>query len=38
VNAVTVALVAVGAPMFGVGVSNLQATLERWDYQRHAED
>lgn len=37
-TAVTVALVAVGAPIFGVGVSNLQAKLERWDYQRHAED
>jgi hypothetical protein len=38
VNAVMVALLAVGAPMFAVGISDLQAKLERWDYQRHADD
>jgi hypothetical protein len=27
-----------GAPLAGVGLSRLQARLERWDYQRHAQD
>jgi hypothetical protein len=30
VNAVIVALVAVGAPMFTVGINDLHAKLERW--------
>jgi hypothetical protein len=38
VNALIVALVAVAAPKFAVGINGLQVTLERWDYQRHAED
>jgi hypothetical protein len=38
VNAVVVALFLIGAPTFAVGVSQLQATLERWDYQRRAQD
>jgi hypothetical protein len=25
-------------PLAGVGLLNLQARLERWDYERHAED
>jgi hypothetical protein len=25
-------------PLAGVGLLNLQARLERWAYQRHAED
>ncbi len=29
---------AAGAPFVGVGLFKLQARLERWDYQRHAED
>lgn len=37
-NAVMVALVVMGGPVFALGVGELQAKLERWDYQRHAED
>ena len=29
---------AVAAPLFGTGLFRLQANLERWDQQRHAED
>ncbi|BAX90902.1 hypothetical protein MSG_00739 [Mycobacterium shigaense] len=25
-------------PVVGVGLMQLQARLERWDYERHAED
>ena len=28
----------VGAPFAGFGLLRLQARLERWDYERHAED
>lgn len=38
VNAVMVVLLAVGWPMLAVGISDLQSKLERWDYQRHAQD
>lgn len=27
-----------GAPFAGYGLLRLQARLERWDYERHAED
>jgi hypothetical protein len=27
-----------GVPLAGVGLSKLQARLERWDYQRHVQD
>jgi hypothetical protein len=27
-----------GTPFAGFGLLRLQARLERWDYQRHAED
>jgi hypothetical protein len=37
-NAVMVALFVIGVPMFAVGINDLQAKLERWDYQRHAQD
>lgn len=37
-NAVVAALVLIVAPTFAVGVSRLQAMLERWDYQRRAQD
>lgn len=30
--------VAAAAPLVGVGVMQLQARLEHWDYERHAED
>ena len=29
---------AVGTPLFALGLNVLQALLERWDQQRHAED
>jgi hypothetical protein len=29
---------AVAAPVFGAGLFKLQANLEQWDQQRHAED
>lgn len=35
---VMVVLFVIGASIFGVGFSEVQAKLERWDYQRHAED
>jgi hypothetical protein len=38
VNAVIVSFLAVGAPIFAMGINGLQAKLERWDYQRHAKD
>jgi len=38
VNTVVVVLLAIGAPMLAVGISDLQTKLERWDYQRHAQD
>jgi hypothetical protein len=28
----------VGTPFAGFGLLKLQARLERWDYERHAED
>jgi hypothetical protein len=31
-------LVAATAPVAGIGLLHLQARLEQWDYQRHAED
>ena len=32
------ACIAAAAPLAGFGLLNLQARLERWDYERHAED
>jgi hypothetical protein len=29
---------AAAAPIVGVGLMQLQARLERWDYERHAND
>jgi hypothetical protein len=28
----------VGTPLAGLGLFELQVRLERWDYERHAED
>lgn len=28
----------VGTPLAGLGLLKLQTRLERWDYERHAED
>jgi hypothetical protein len=33
-----VALLIVGGAAFAVGIRNVQAKLERWDYRRHAQD
>lgn len=30
--------ISLAAPIAGVGLLQLQARLERWDYERHAED
>jgi hypothetical protein len=30
--------VSIGAPLAALGVYDLQTRLERWDYNRHAED
>lgn len=30
--------IAATAPVAGIGLMQLQARLERWDYERHAED
>jgi hypothetical protein len=32
------ACIAVTAPVAGIGLLHLQDRLERWDYERHAED
>jgi hypothetical protein len=37
-NVVIVALSVIGASIFALGFSEQQAKLERWVYQRHAED
>ena len=37
-NAVTVAVLVITAPMLAAGISDLQAKLERWDQQRHVDD
>jgi hypothetical protein len=33
-----VTLLIVGVAAFAVGIRNVQVKLERWDYQRHAQD
>jgi hypothetical protein len=35
---ILVACLAVGSPLAGFGVHDLQVFLERWDAARHAED
>ena len=30
--------IAVAAPVAGMGLMQLQTRLERWEYERHAED
>jgi hypothetical protein len=37
VNALLVTCLSL-APLAALGVHDLQARLERWDYERHAED
>jgi hypothetical protein len=38
VNAVFVTFLSVTATLAALSVHELQARLERWDYERHAED
>jgi hypothetical protein len=37
-NALLLVCLSVGAPLAAVGLHELQARLERWDYERHAQD
>ncbi len=37
-NPLLLGLVSVASPLVAVGVFKLQARLERWDLERHAED
>jgi hypothetical protein len=37
-NLLFTAYFSAGASFAGLGLLKLQARLERWDYQRHAED
>jgi hypothetical protein len=37
-NALLVLCMSAGAPLAAMGLYNLQAHLERWDHDRHAED
>jgi hypothetical protein len=37
-NALFVTCMSLVAPLTALGLHDLQARLERWDYERHAED
>jgi hypothetical protein len=37
-TALLLACIAVTAPVAGIGLLHLQARLEQWDYERHAND
>ena len=37
-NAVLWVALVIGSPAVGIGIYDLQTKLERWVYQRHAED
>ena len=37
-NSLLMVYFSVGAPIVGLGLVRLQARLERWDYEQHAED
>lgn len=37
-NPVLMALLSIAMPIAGAGLVNLQARLERWAYEQHAED
>ena len=37
-NAFVFVCVSIGAPLAALGLYDLQARLERWDYNRHADD
>jgi hypothetical protein len=37
-SALLVICLSVGTPLFALGLHDLQASLERWVWERHAED
>jgi len=37
-STILVAVLSVGMPLAALGLYDLQASLERWEQQRHAED
>jgi hypothetical protein len=37
-NTVILACLSISAPLAALGLYDLQVRLERWDYDRHAED
>ena len=37
-NAILLLCMSVGTPLAAMGLYELQTRLERWDYNRHAED
>lgn len=37
-NALLMICICAGTPLAALGLYELQARLERWDYDRHAED
>ena len=37
-NALLVVCISLTAPLTAMGLCSLQVRLERWDYDRHAED
>lgn len=37
-SALLLACIAAATPVVGAGLMQLQARLERWDYERHADD
>lgn len=37
-NLLLLVCLSVGSPLAGLGLLKLQTRLERWDYERHAED
>jgi hypothetical protein len=37
-NALVMICMSVGTPLAALGLHDLQARLERWDFDRHAED
>ncbi len=37
-NALLLTVVSLGAPLAAIGLHDLQLRLERWDYERHADD
>jgi hypothetical protein len=37
-NTLVVACISISAPLIAIGLYSLQTRLEKWDYDRHAED